>query len=100
LPALREAAQHQALDACIDRLLAGKTWADVLPADDNDRTEITGLMAVARRLFDFGHQLPEPEREKRRQVWNRVNRGRGIVRRVAFYRFPYLPPLWIRPKAC
>ena len=24
---------------------------------------------------------------------------RSVVKRIAFYRLPYLPPLWIRPEA-
>ena len=25
---------------------------------------------------------------------------RNFLRQIAFYRLPYLPPLWIRPEAC
>ena len=95
----RDRSREEALDECIDVLLAGGAWEGVLPAEEQVRREVSGLMAVAQQLLRFARATAAPAAEQRVRVWRRVRDGRSLIRRIAFYRLPYLPPLWIRPEA-
>jgi hypothetical protein len=89
------------LDRCIDQLLAGEPWQGALPAESRARTEITGLMDVAERLHNLAGHTTGLERPRKEHLWRRIATARrGLVRRIALHRLPYLPPLWIRPEAC
>lgn len=90
-----------ALDRCIDRLLAGESWERALPPDPVVRGEVASLMEVAEDLHDLAGHTSHLRPERRERLWRRVSGSRrGLIRRIAFYRLPYLPPLWIRPEAC
>lgn len=90
-----------ALDRCIDRLLAGEAWERSLPADPVVREEVASLMEVAEDLHDLAGRTTHLRTARKERIWRRVSGSRrGLIRRIAFYRLPYLPPLWIRPEAC
>ncbi len=91
------------LDQCIELLLAGRDWEAALPPDARHATEVRDLMAVAQRLARVAHQALHVHETQRRRIWNRVEsrmpERRSLAKRIAFYRLPYLPALWIRPEA-
>jgi hypothetical protein len=90
-----------ALDRCIDRLMAGEAWEHALPGDLVARGEVASLMEVAVDLHDLAGRTSHLHTERKERIWRRVSGSRrGLIRRIAFYRLPYLPPLWIRPEAC
>lgn len=90
-----------ALDRCIDRLLAGEPWDRALPPDPILRGEVASLMEVAEDLHDLAGRTVHLRTARKERIWRRVSGSRqGLIRRIAFYRLPYLPPLWIRPEAC
>ncbi len=90
-----------ALDRCVDRLLAGEAWERVLPADPVVREEMASLMDVAEDLRVLAGHTTHLKTARKERIWRRVSISRrGVIRRIAFYRLPYLPPLWIRPEAC
>lgn len=90
-----------ALDQCIDRLLAGEAWERALPSDPTVREEVASLMNVAEDLHDLARRTTHLRTAGKERIWRRVSSSRrGVIRRIAFYRLPYLPPLWIRPEAC
>ncbi|GAB4320779.1 MAG: hypothetical protein Kow0010_00780 [Dehalococcoidia bacterium] len=66
----------RALDACIERLLAGRDWRGALP-DDQSRAEIVALMEVAEWLVESAGRTPRPPEHVRRRVWDRVTRLLG-----------------------
>jgi hypothetical protein len=89
------------LDRCIDRLLAGEAWEPTLPADPVVREEVASLMEVAEDLQVLAGRATHLRPARKERIWHRVSSSRrGVIRRIAFYRLPYLPPLWIRPEAC
>ena len=85
------------LDDCIDRLIDGKAWDDLLPEDH--RVEVGGLMNVATIVLAFARGVSGPPGRARKAVWERVKNRRSLLRTIAFYRLPYLPPLWLKPEA-
>ena len=89
-----------ALDQCIDALLAGADWAALLPAQEPARGDVNSLVGVAERLFAAAKVMPSPRQTWKQATWQRLNSLLSVIRAVAFYRLPYLPPLWIRPEAC
>lgn len=88
------------LDACIDRLIAGERWAGDLPTQQPDRDQVAGLMQIAERILGLARETAPPEVGQRQRIRKRFEGPRGILRQIAFYRLPYLPPLWIKPEAC
>jgi hypothetical protein len=89
------------LDHCIDRLLAGASWEGALPAEPRARTELAALMDVAEQLHELASHTAPLQRPRKERLWRRIAVARrGLVRRIALHRLPYLPPLWIRPEAC
>ena len=101
MPPQANAATEAALDRCIDELLAGADWEAVLPAEPTIRQEVTTLVPVARALLALAGRSGNLTRARKERIWERVSQSRiGLIRRIAFYRLPYLPPLWIRPEAC
>lgn len=88
------------LDACIDALIAGQPWETLLPADDAQRGEILDVMAVAQRLLSLSKETPRPEPARKLRMWRHASARFSVLRAIAFYRLPFLPPLWIRPEAC
>jgi hypothetical protein len=90
---------HAALDACIDALLAGADWHPYLPAGDADRAEVLRLVAVAERLVATASLLPCADASWKQATWRKLTSKFSIIRTIAFYRLPYLPPLWIKPEA-
>ncbi len=99
---VESARKERILDECIDRLLINEQWSDLLPDDATMRREVSGLMTVAQRVAALARVTrPAPE-AVRRKTWRRVFRAsnESLVRKVALYRLPYLPPLWIPREAC
>lgn len=89
------------LDRCIDRLLAGTPWDGDLPSEPHVRAEVAALMDIAQKVHDLAGRTSQLRYERKEHLWRRISAGRrGLVRRIALYRIPYLPPLWIRPEAC
>ena len=91
------------LDLCIDDLLRGRDWSQRLPADREPRVEIEELMEVAVVVRHLAAATAGIEQPARHRLWSRIRRDVRPVsklRAFAFYRLPYLPPLWIRPEAC
>lgn len=95
---------EEALDQCIDELLAGRDWQSRLPDEPNQRREIVALMDVARHVLHLAALTTRIQPAQSARIWRAVKPGsgtrRGRMRAIAFYRLPYLPPLWIRPQAC
>lgn len=90
-----------ALDACIDELLQDGDWEAALPEEPAVRSEVLSLMPVARALSALAGKGGQLTRARKERIWEKVSYSRrGLIRRIAFYRLPYLPPLWIRPEAC
>ena len=88
------------LDACIDALIAGQPWETLLPADDAKRGEVLEVMAVAQRLLSLAKATPSPEPASKRRIWRHASARFSVLKAIALYRLPFLPPLWIRPEAC
>ena len=96
-----EPSREVLLDRCIDALLAGAAWESALPAEARARKDLTALMEVAERLHELAGHTAGLERPRKEHLWRRIAMARrGLGRRIALYRLPYLPPLWIRPEAC
>ena len=87
------------LDDCIDRLVDGRPWDDLLTGDNRQRAEVNGLMNVATLVLAFARGVSGPPARARKAVWERVKNRRSLLRTIAFYRLPYLPPLWLKPEA-
>lgn len=101
MPPPVSAATEAALDRCIDELLAGSDWESVLPTEPAIREQVATLVPVARALLALAGRSGDLTRARKERIWGRVSQSRmGLIRRIAFYRLPYLPPLWIRPEAC
>lgn len=96
--AAREAEKEAALDQCIERMLAGEPWQANVPEGADD--EVFQLMAVAERIYAVAGVTAAPEASRRLRIRKRLDAPRSLLRQIAFYRLPYLPPLWIRPEAC
>lgn len=89
------------LDACIDELLRDGDWEAALPDELDVRGEVLSLMPVARALSALAGRGGQLTRARKERIWEKVSYSRrGLIRRIAFYRLPYLPPLWIRSEAC
>lgn len=91
------------LDHCIDDLLKGRDWSQRLSKDEPDRGRLHELMHVAAAVHRAASTTPRIEKPARVRLWSRVtreSRATSRLRAIAFYRLPYLPPLWIRPEAC
>lgn len=91
------------LDHCIDDLLNGRDWSQRLPAEPKQRVEIDRLMEVAVVVRHIAAATAGVEKPRKQRLWSRISRGvrpASKLRAIAFYRLPYLPPLWIRPEAC
>jgi hypothetical protein len=88
-----------ALDACLDALMAGEAWRTLLPEDEADRAEVISLVAVAERLLAFSHTASRPEPARKARMWRQVSARFSVIRSIALYRLPYLPPLWISQAA-
>ena len=83
------------LDEQVDQLLADEPFAHTSDPD------LRALLGAAARLSSLAAATPTAPAATRRKVWDRVahNKGTSKLRAIAFYRLPYLPPLWIRPEA-
>lgn len=92
--------KETSLDECIDRLIAGESWAGDLPAQQPERDQVAGLMRVAERIVILARETAPPAVGQRQRIRRRLEGPRSIIRQIAFYRLPYLPPLWIKPEAC
>lgn len=101
MPPQANAATEAALDRCIDELLAGADWEAVLPKEPAIRQEVASLVPIARALVALAGRSGQLTRARKERIWERVSHVRtGLIRRIVFYRLPYLPPLWIKPEAC
>ena len=99
--AARDLEQREAvLDACIDRLITGRDWQMALPPAAGEQGEVPALMQVAERLLALARVTAGPEMTRRERIRKRLQGPRNIILQLAFYRLPYLPPLWIKPEAC
>jgi hypothetical protein len=91
------------LDQCIELLFAGRDWEAALPQDGRFARELREMMAVAAQLARIARLAPHLQEAQRRRIWNRIEsripERRSVVKRIALYRLPYLPALWIRPEA-
>ena len=96
--AAREAEKEAALDQCIERMLAGERWEANLPDGVDD--EMFALMGVAERIYAVARVTAAPEVSRRQRIRSRLSVQRNLLRQIAFYRLPYLPPLWIKREAC
>ena len=109
-----------ALDACLDRMVSGDDWQEVLPSDGEEQREALSLVAVARRLVETASLAQSPGAELKQRVWQRVSASPefatngffrrlgglrvlytpparpGVVQKVLFYRMPALPPIFVR----
>ncbi|MGE0598648.1 MAG: hypothetical protein AB7J35_02320 [Dehalococcoidia bacterium] len=103
MPTQSESAER-ALDVCLDCLLAGKDWNENLPGGAAERAVVASLMEVAVEVLRIAQLSTRTESARRRRIWQRVasqtTQKQSRLRSIAFYRLPYLPPLWIRPEAC
>ena len=98
---LTDVRREAALDICIDQLIDGGDWQAVLPSELPIRDEVLALMPVAQGLNSLARRRVPLGRAQKERLWHRISHSRmGLVRRIAFRRLPYLPPLWIRPEAC
>lgn len=95
---------EEALDRCIDELLAGGDWQSRLPDEAEQRKEIAALMDVARHVLRLAAMTGRIQPAQTARIWQSVKPQPGSrrdrMRAIALYRLPYLPPLWIRPQAC
>ncbi len=103
MPTQSESAEL-ALDACVDDLIAGTDWKANLPSNADERNQVASLMDIAAEVFRIAQLSTQIESVRRNRIWRRVEsqttQKQGRLRAIAFYRLPYLPPLWIRPEAC
>lgn len=91
------------LDHCIDDLLDGRDWNRRLPSEPSARARLSELMEAAVAVYEAAASTPRMESPRRARLWSRIARNSKTISRlraIAFYRLPYLPPLWIRPEAC
>ena len=95
---LPESKKEAVLDGCVDRMLAGERWESSLP--DGGDEEVSALMAVAERISALSRVTAAPEISRRQRIRKRVENPRNLLRQIALYRLPYLPPLWIKREAC
>ena len=96
--ALPESEKEAILDRCIARMLVGERWQSSVPESADD--EIFALMDVAERIHAIARVTAAPETSRRQRMRNRLEAPRSLLRQIAFYRLPYLPPLWIKREAC
>ena len=96
MPKPSETPTLAALDACVDALLAGQAWELLLPFDEADRAEVLSLMVVAQRLVSFSKVAARPEPARKQRMWRQVSARFSMLRAIALYRLPVLPPLWIQ----
>ena len=96
--ALPEANKEAILERCIERMLVGERWEACVPDGADD--EIFALMDVAERIYALARVTAAPETSRRQRIRNRLEAPRSLLRQIAFYRLPYLPPLWIKREAC
>ena len=96
--ALPESEKEAILDRCIERMLDGERW-DLDEPEGTDE-EVFALMAVAERIHAAARVTAAPETSRRQRIRNRLEAPRSLLRQIAFYRLPYLPPLWIKREAC
>ena len=96
--ALPESEKEAILDRCIERMLVGERWEAYVPDGADD--EIFALMDVAERIHAIARVTAAPETSRRQRIRNRLEAPRSLLRQIAFYRLPYLPPLWIKREAC
>jgi len=61
------------LDRCIDRLLQGREWDDVQPADGEKRAELASLMNVAWLLHQLSPQAPTMSTTRLRRIWRKTS---------------------------
>jgi hypothetical protein len=87
------------LDKCIDRLVAGQDWHDLVDKHE-DEAEVHRLMEVAHGLLLLAGHATGLDRHGRDRIRRRIRTTQSMIRRVLFYRIPYLPPLWLKPEAC
>ena len=73
---------------------------DLEVPDGAGADEVFALMAVAERIHAVARVAAAPEATRRQRRFKRLDSPRNLLRQIAFYRLPYLPPLWIRPEAC
>jgi hypothetical protein len=88
------------LDHCIDRLVAGEDWRDLVDERRPESTEVTHLMEVAHGLLLLASHATGLDRRGRDRVRRRIRTTHSMIRRILFYRIPCLPPLWLKPEAC
>jgi len=83
------------LDQQVDRLIAGK------PAVSYGDADLRALVATAQLLSRLAATIPASKPSTRLNIWRGLfeSKGASQIRAIAFYRLPYLPPLWIRPEA-
>ena len=96
--ALPESEKEAILDRCIERMLDGERWEAYVPDGADD--EVFALMDVAARIYALARVTAAPETSRRQRIRNRLEAPRSLLRQIAFYRLPYLPPLWIKREAC
>lgn len=88
------------LDSCIERVLEGGTCGECPAESEAERMELKALVYVAEALRDLGRTTAAPEAARRKRIRRRYEGTKGVIRQIAFYRLPHLPPLWIKPEAC
>lgn len=88
------------LDQCIDRLVAGQDWRDLVDERDERTHEVHGLMDVAQGLLLLAGHATGLDRRGRDRIRRRITTTQSMIRRILFYRIPHLPPLWLKPEAC
>ncbi len=89
---------ERTLDQCVDRLVAGQDWRDL--AEGEHAEELHSLMDVAAGLLHLASQVTRLDRRGRERIRSRVRNAQSTIRRILFYRIPFLPPLWLKPEAC
>ncbi len=100
MPSSLDSESLAALDSCVDAILAGVDWHPYLPDSEEQREEVVRLVAVAERLLALAKSTPAAPTGWKQAAWRRLRTKMSIIRAIAFYRLPYLPPLWIKPEAC
>lgn len=65
----------EALDRCLDALLAGRPWRRELEEDPKLTEELEPLIGVAARFLDAAHHLHPPKPERRARLWRRAVAG-------------------------
>ncbi len=88
------------LDTCLDNLFAGAACSECPADSEAERLELMALVRVAEGLRQLASATPGPGPAQRRRIRRRLEAPRSIIRQIAYYRLPYLPPLWIRREAC